>query len=210
LLYHVSYVISHAAYRFYALPKLGWFKCNEGQLQWVTLASMHSGAVEVNNSSIPAAWLGPARKQLASAQRTALEWAVPHAELVAALGKKEPTSLYSQPVYSAGAAWKLDLRLSEAAPGGKRDVGVFLHPSSYSHGATLVAPLHCAMTCGFTISRALPGQSQPKIIYGVDVVTVLLHRGWGRTSVFTVASPSDLEPHLVDGCLRLQATVKAL
>ncbi len=38
----------------------------------------------------------------------------------------------------------------------------------------------------------------------------LVPHGWGIRSVFTAASPSDLEPHLVDGCLRLQATVKAL
>jgi hypothetical protein len=33
--------------------------------------------------------------------------------------------------------------------------------------------------------------------------------GWGILSVFSVASPSDLEQHLVDGCLRLQATVSS-
>ncbi len=73
--------------------------------------------------------------QLALAQRTALDWGVPRAELEAALGKEGATHLNSQPVYSAGVGWRLLVQVSKAAEGGKRDVGVFLEACDYSHGA---------------------------------------------------------------------------
>jgi hypothetical protein len=116
-------------------------------------------------------------------------------------------SIYSPAVYSAGAAWQLQVQVHKAE-GGKRDVGAFLRPFSYSHGATLIAPLRFPVACSFTISRAVPGQAQLKRVAGCDAATLV--KGWGKRSVFTAATPSDLEPHLVDGCLRLQANVKAL
>jgi hypothetical protein len=80
------------AYRIYALPKLGWFKCDEEQLQWVTVASMRCLTLRFKSvGEVPPAWLGPERKQLylgTLPQCTKLEWAVPRAELEAALGKE--------------------------------------------------------------------------------------------------------------------------
>ncbi len=193
------------------LPELSWFKRNKMELQWLT-AALIMGTEKKNNrpASMSPAWLGPARKQLASAtlaQRRALEWAVPRAELEAALVQEGVKYIYSPPVYSAGAAWQLRV-LVQKGEGGKRAVGVFLHPCSYSHGATLVAPLRFPLTCSFTISRAVPGQARPKpvcVSYAITLIT-----GRGKPSVFTAASPSDLEPHLVGGCLRLQATLTPL
>jgi hypothetical protein len=197
-----------AAFRIGALPKLSWFKCDEMKLHWVTVASMN-GTEKLFNRGFPPAWLGPARKQLASAtlaQRTAVQWAVPRAELEAAQGQEGMKQIFSPPVYSAGAAWQLLVQVQKAE-GGKRYVGVFVRPCSYSHGGTLVAPLRFPLACSYAISYAVPGQAQPKPVCGCDATLVT---GGGSLMVFTASSPSDLDSHLVDGCLRLQATVKAL
>jgi hypothetical protein len=34
--------------------------------------------------------------------------------------------------------------------------------------------------------------------------------GWGIRRVCTAATPADLEPYLVDGCLKLRATVSLI
>ncbi len=88
-------------------------------------------------------------------------------------------------------------------------MGVFLSVSAYSHGTTMVAPKCFTLACSFTISRAVPGLAQPMEFLERDAVA-LTSGGWGIRSVFSAASPSDLEPHLVDGYFMLQATVKAL
>jgi hypothetical protein len=132
---------------------------------------------------------------------------VPRAELEAALAKEEVTELVSLPAFCSGAAWRLQVQVQKAVAG-KRGVGVLVRPCSYSHGATLVAPLRFPMTCSYAISRAVPGQAQLKPVCACDAATLVT--GGGSLSAFTAASPLDLEQHLVDGCLRLQATVKAL
>jgi hypothetical protein len=200
-----------AAYLLYALPKLGWLKCNKTKLQWVTLGLMTDTLRTEEQSSpashIPPAWLGPARKQLPSdtlARRTALEWVVPRAKLVTALGKEKVAELYSPPVYNSGSALQLYIQVSEAQEGGHRDMGVHILPCDYKHGFMLVAPVHCPLICSCSISHCAPGHEMAEIAN--DTVT-LPAVGWGDSSAFTVASPSDLEPHLVNGCLKLQATV---
>jgi hypothetical protein len=201
----------HAAFQFCALPKLGWFKCDENGLQWLAVAGSNDTTETMcGPTSIPPTWLGPARKQLASAtlaQRTALQWAVPRAELEAALSREAKTIMYSPPVYSAGAAWYLIVEVQKAK-GGKHELCVYLQPCRYSHGATPVAPHVSPLACSFTISRAVPGQAQPKPV--CETAAVTLFNGWGMRCVFTLASPSDLEPHLVDGCLKLTATLNPL
>jgi hypothetical protein len=118
--------------------------------------------------------------------------------------------LFSQPVYSAGSAWQLYIKIGEPQTKGRqRDVGVYMYPCEYWQGRTQVARLRSPLACSFTISRSVPGQAEPKRISGEEAAT-LTAGGWGRGSIFEAASPSDLEPHLVGGCLKLQASVRIL
>jgi hypothetical protein len=82
--------------------------------------------------------------------------------------------------------------------------GLYLGTASYRrHGTTLCLP-SCGFSCQYLTQRQVNGQAQPRNISSGEAT--LTTQGWGADFI-TVSTPSDLEPYLVDGCLKLKATV---
>jgi hypothetical protein len=55
------------------------------------------------------------------------------------------------------------------------------------------------------IHRQVPGQEQLRQISKGEAT--LTTKGWGSREAITATTPADLEPYLVDGHLKLKATI---
>jgi hypothetical protein len=96
---------------------------------------------------------------------------------------------------------------SEKEEGGKMSCGVYLQLADYAqHGFTLCS---AGLSCSFTTSRKVPGQEQMSVVLS-ESATLASRYGWGLRNVITASTPADLEPYLVDGYLRLKATIRLI
>jgi hypothetical protein len=195
-----------AAFRLGSLGKLAWFKFNGTAVLDFVNAAIPTGLFS-GYQGIPPGWLKPARKQLPLPeleQRCTITWDVPRADLQSLLQAESYSRKTSHVLYVAGTG----VRLSLSASAGKKPFGVFLRLADFiQHGFTLCSA-RLGLSCQFTISRQVPGQEEPSVIsHGDATVTA---DGWGIPSLITASTPADLEPHLVDGQLKLKAIVSMI
>ncbi len=187
------------------------FKASKEQLQLV-LHSMLSGVSRGSLlSDLPPAWIGPARPQLDSeelARRTKLTLSVPRAELEAALLKVEGvtfgSSTHEKVRYSSGSLIRLVVAVSQAEAGRPREVMASLQTRRFQG-----LPVYSQVACNVAIYQLRSDSNNPRVPI-MDGVRLLSPEAEWCGPIFTASSPSDLEPHLVDGCLRLEASVKVL
>jgi hypothetical protein len=181
------------------------------ELKWMHIARKYS-AYE-GETSVPYEWKPwRARKQLPAEElqrRGLITWDVPRSDLEALLGDDKKCDKYcSPPQYLGGTAFQLVLACrATGQPDGSSEVGVSLVTCEYEQHGVLLAPGDKAMACRFEIKRLLPG---------LESVTVVGGKAWfplpgsGSAQLFSVATATDFEPHLVDGCLKLSASVEVM
>jgi hypothetical protein len=160
-------------------------------------------------ADIPLAWVGAARKQLSAAalrQRGTINWDVPRAELNDIM-RSYCTSLRSPPLYLAGSALQLLLQ-GTTQTNGSCKFGAFMVPCDYKQHGVLLARSP-APGCDFEIRRQKlgPNKALASDEYVVSASATLSMSGWGTREAFSVTTPADLEPHLVDGYLKLTASI---
>ncbi|KAL6761409.1 hypothetical protein V8C86DRAFT_857222 [Haematococcus lacustris] len=104
------------AYALGRLPALAWFDIPKVPTILVAQAASCECMEGVLDEALPA-WCAAPRKQLKPAEllrRTTIRWDVPRQQLVDLLASKDLTAkVCSEPVYSAGAGWRLYLDLKE-------------------------------------------------------------------------------------------------
>jgi hypothetical protein len=190
----------------YALPKLDWFQHDCDSFETICMACL-AGINAVFND-IPAAWLGPPRKQLSAkelAQRTAVVWDIPMAKLEALLSEGSG-ALWSSKSYVAGTGLRLCAKLHREDDAGPYSLGVYIHLADYTLEGQKLVPVPITFSCTYDVQRLVPGESQPhKILEESEALDGT--SGWGISSVLTASSLTDLGPHLVDGCLKLRLYV---
>jgi hypothetical protein len=110
-------------------------------------------------------------------------------------------------VYVSGTGVEL---LMQAHPmeGGKTGLGVYIRLASYGQHGIALCPARSGMSCHFTIQRQVPGQGQTLLLSQADATLTAL--GLGTPDIITSTTPADLEPDLVDGCLKLKATIRLI
>jgi hypothetical protein len=88
-----------------------------------------------------------------------------------------------------------------------RKLGIYVNLSDYRTGATSLASVPGILTCNYICYRLAPGKTEPVIISQAKA-TLSSDNAWGKRDVLTLSAPSDLEQHLVDGCLKLRLRIE--
>jgi hypothetical protein len=194
------------------LYNLQWFKFNDSQLKWLNIA-LCSGLVAGSTRGIPVGWLRPKRQQLATSvleQRCTITWEIPRAGLEAALyaGRFNGGifwNITSPPLYLAGTAIKYSMSIKRNV-NGATDYALYAHTAHYTQHDTTLCFASCDLSCNVVMQRQVPGQAQLHQVFSCQQTLTI--DGRGRKAAITTTTPSDLEPYLVDGCLKLKATVR--
>jgi hypothetical protein len=205
-----------AAFRYGSLAKYSWFKFKGTLVLDHINAAIATGLLK-GLSDTPPGWLKPARKQLPLTElerRCTTTWNVPAADLQKLLAplpilvlQGEWCSSMSDTVYMAGTGVRI-LPQPAQVVGGKTSYGVYLQLADHvQHGFTLCSA-KLGMSCHFAISRQVPGQVQMSEI--VQDKVAVTRRGWGKSGLIKASTPADLEPYLVDGQLKLKATIRLI
>jgi hypothetical protein len=159
------------------------------------------------DSGIPSAWLGPARNQLQPEElqkRTTINWNVPKVSLERLLSDFA-VECRSPPKYVKGTGIQLWLSKGARQQAGPVGIGVYLTTCHYTQHGVVLAPPRQALTCHMEIRRWVPSKDEAELVTS-DTATIS-SKGWGRPDIISANTPADLEPYLVDGCLRLSASV---
>jgi hypothetical protein len=139
-------------------------------------------------------------------QRSLITLSVPRANLEPLLSNSYDDSRNSVVRYQAGTGLQLQLHLTPSNRTLK--VGVYMRPCEYRQHGVALAPASQAFPCRFNIQRERPPPAKPESI--LSTTAVITAGGWGRPEELPVKTISDLEPYLVDGCLKLRATCAVL
>jgi hypothetical protein len=195
-----------AGFRLVTLRKLPWFKFWKDELDLLNVV-LSTGVLDGVKHDFPDAWLSPPRKQLDASdlkQRCTISWDVPKAALEAALSNESPEESMSPSIYMAGTGVQLTVY-----PTRRKDdataFGVFLQTTSYSHHDTIICEPGAALSCECEILRQALGEAQMRRVYKFQMTTTPV--GVGKHAFIVASSPADLEPYLVDGHLKLKATI---
>jgi hypothetical protein len=178
-------------------------------LDWVATSTIAGTPVSAN--LVPPAWLQPPRKAVEHAN--VIKWDVPRARLVDAMSN--PASTHSEkapPVYLSATGVQLALNVRKiAGEPNTTHFDVFIGLCDYIPPG-MSSPLCTATAAGLpvsvTITHQLPEGRQPAQ-FDNQSVTLSTEIGVG-SRVFSAGDRLDLEPHLVDGCLKLEATLRVL
>ncbi|KAL6754210.1 hypothetical protein V8C86DRAFT_2707404 [Haematococcus lacustris] len=199
-----------AAYALGRLPALAWFDI-PGVLTAVVAPAASCGCVEgLVNEDIPA-WSAAPRKRLDPAEllrRTTIRWDVPRQQLVDLLASNNWTAeVCSEPVYSAGAGWRVCLGLGEGTedePGVKLDCYGRLVTYADCQGHALGAPLRHGTHLKYTIDKGIK--------LGHDWSNAWVFGDCGDNSFLdkSLATAADLDPFLEDGCLQITAAFQVV
>ncbi|KAL6761437.1 hypothetical protein V8C86DRAFT_3131557 [Haematococcus lacustris] len=195
------------AYALGRLPALDWFDIPEVLIEVVASAASCGCMEGLLNKALPA-WSAAPRKQLDPAEllrRTTIRLDVPRQQLVYLLASEDLTAeVCSEPVYSAGAGWRVFLDLNK----GTEDedgftLGCWLHLVPYAEckDHDLGAPLPHGTNLIYHINK---GTS-----LGPDLSAVWVQEFWGELSFLdkSLATAADLDPFLEDDCLQITAAI---
>jgi hypothetical protein len=188
-------------FRDFAWVSTGW----KSKLEFVALSTM--AGTPLPPSTFPSYWLLAPRQP--AQQDTIISWDVPRVRLVAALSlaadgiaEESPTIYLS----ATGVQLALHVRKDTAEPS-RTNFAVLIRTCNYAPQG-MNQPLCTAangLTVRCTITQQLSGGRQPAVI--MSTLATLHENGWGKNRVCSAVMPLDLEPFLVDGCLKLQATL---
>ncbi|KAJ9506700.1 hypothetical protein QJQ45_005447 [Haematococcus lacustris] len=198
------------AYALGRLPALDWFDIPEVLIEVVASAASCGCMEGLLNKALPA-WSAAPRKQLDPAEllrRTTIRLDVPRQQLVYLLASKDLTAeVCSEPVYSAGAGWRVFLDLNkgtEDEDGFTLGCWVHLVPYAECKDHALGAPLPHGTHLIYHINK---GTS-----LGPDLSAVWVQEFWGELSFLdkSLATAADLDPFLEDGCLQITAAIHVM
>ncbi|KAJ9530454.1 hypothetical protein QJQ45_012433 [Haematococcus lacustris] len=195
-------------------PTLAWFGIPGAPTAVVVQAACCGFGMTgvMKRDKAPPAWFAAPRKQLRQAKllgRTTIRWDVPRQQLVDLLASKDLTAkICSEPVYSAGAAWRVYLDLYK----GTEDEPGF----TLGCWGQLVTYAECK---GHALGAPLPHGTHLKD--NISLGTSLGHdwsaagwvqECWGYPSFLdkSLATAADLDPFLEDGCLQITAAVQVM
>jgi hypothetical protein len=191
-------------FRLGTLPKLTWFRFWQEHLDWLNVA-LSSGVLHGAVEGFPAAWLSLPRKQLDASeleQRCTITLNVTSTALLgAALNGGPLLEIWSPSVYAAGTGVQLFVQPRRRQDGAV-EYGVFLRTTSYIQHGTALCSARSALSLDFEIQCQRPGAPLSLINTQSTVTT----RGMGSPAAIAAFSTADLDPYLVDGQLRLEAT----
>jgi hypothetical protein len=201
-----------AEFRLYKLPNMGWFKHSEGHLALINVAA--STGVFNGTGAVPQGWLMARRKKLERSTlelRTAINWALREAELQALLQKEEGGTLRSPARYLAGTGFQLVLQNSKQEAGPSR-LGIYIVPCAYEPlGREVWSGQVCsaavAASWNYSIQRLTGATNEPEQV-AAGPYTATPESGFGRLDFITATTPDDLLPYLVNGQLKLRATIQ--
>jgi hypothetical protein len=156
----------------------------------------------------PASWSSPPRKQLPPSvlqQRASIVWDIPKQDVLAMLGPRDISISSPATVYVSGTGVQLSLQYFAASS----SLGLFTRLVSYPMYGEVRTLSPSMLSCKYTITRLVANKPQPLVLHQA---TGTLHScsEWGISKMLAITSASDLEPHLVDGCLKLRLTFKGL
>jgi hypothetical protein len=118
-------------------------------------------------------------------------------------------TFYSSSIYVAGAGVQLGLSFNKADNSNECKMGVYVHLGTHHVGDIKLVELPCVLSLHYITARLVPSSEEPQEIRRASDTLTSKH-GWGHPSVLTLSSPSDLDPHLVDGCLKLRLTIEGI
>ncbi|KAJ9530330.1 hypothetical protein QJQ45_000705 [Haematococcus lacustris] len=199
------------AYAIGRLPALDWFDIPCAPTPSVAQAACCGYGMTGVLSRSPPAWFEAPRKPIHPVdllKRTTIRWDVPRQQLVELLASKDLAAMvWSEPVYSAGAGWRVCLNLNKATkdePG--FTLGCFGHLVTYAEckghalGAKLPygSPIKQVITKGYRL--------------GYIITVYWVNDGLGSSSLLGVriTTDADLEPFLDEGCLPIRANFQAM
>jgi hypothetical protein len=84
-------------------------------------------------------------------------------------------------------------------------LGLFTRLTSYKINSMALTSVPSVLACQHATTRLAPGHAEPVKVYERACCLTNVH-GWGPRFA-TICQPSDLEPLLVDGCLKLRLTI---
>ncbi|KAL6761412.1 hypothetical protein V8C86DRAFT_857258 [Haematococcus lacustris] len=201
------------AYALGRLPTLAWFDIPETPTVVVAQAAVCECLELVLHQALPA-WCAAPRKPLDPDEllrRSTIRWDVPRQQLLDLLASEDPTAkIYSEPVYSAGAGWRVYLNSVGEFNDEDDVVGILV-----GCWGQLVTYAECK---GHALGAKLPHGSHVKD--NISRGTSLGHDwsasfGWtalGDPSFLgkSLATAADLEPFLKDGCLQITAAFQVM
>jgi hypothetical protein len=190
----------------YRLPRLDWFEHDCRPVENAFMACLAPAGINAYPYTVPMAWRGPPRKGLVGnelARRSTIAFDIPQ-DMLEQLFAGKWDFLWSPPIYLAGTGVRLCARLCKA-----RDylLGVYLRLTEFAVEGHTVVPRPGMLTCTCTMEHLAPTQSKPVKFREFSQAMNGDSEG-GFHVVFTLSGPSDLEPYLVDGCLKLRAQIK--
>jgi hypothetical protein len=170
--------------------------------------AMRSGTFR-GEPDLPLGWSRMPREQLPEEELQecgTITWDVPKVEVEALLGGAVQ-DCHSPPQYLAGTGLHLVVK-AVTQPDGSTEVGVSLVPCDFEQHGVVLASASKALACQLKIQCAKPGQAEAVTVFSKTATYSKL--GWGTAHLFTLTTPADLEPHLVEGHLKLTASCKVL
>jgi hypothetical protein len=126
---------------------------------------------------------------------------------VEALLNTEGALLESSAVYLAGNGYQLALQCCKKEDG-RSHVGVFICPCAYKKLGWQLCPAADIVCCRFSIERLMDSGNKTQAVMKDSVTAVGAGSGFGCPDLIIASSPDDLAPYLVDGCLKLRATIQ--
>jgi hypothetical protein len=192
-----------AGFLLYQLPRFPWFADTKGNLASFSVATLTGTDPFVDELY---SWSSPPCKQLPRAvlrQRACIAWDVPKADLQKQIGQKEEL-LYSPTIYFAGTGVQLFLSHDEDD---SDQLGLFVQLQRYELQGRQLTSLPSFLSCTYATSRMAPGQAEPVPMFS-GTETLTSYQGWGERKNIPASSPSDLEPYLVEGHLKLRLVIE--
>jgi hypothetical protein len=142
-------------------------------------------------------------------QRCIIQWGIPRAELeimLASSAAGQDSKCSSSAIYLAGTG--IELLCESSRNGDATNFGLFVGPTSYTQHGTVLCKASLGFPCSYSIDRQKPGQAEWVNVWNAEAT--LPQTGWGIAQALTATTPADLEPYLVDGCLKVKATISLI
>ncbi|KAJ9511439.1 hypothetical protein QJQ45_029900 [Haematococcus lacustris] len=198
-----------AAYAQGRLPTLAWFQIPGAATAKVAAAASCATDMTgvLNKDKEPAAWAASPRTQLDPAEllrRTTIRWDVPRQRLASLIASKDLTAkIASEPVYTAGAGWRVYVDLNKGKDKKDFTLGCWGQVVAYAECKqhSLGAKLPLCTPIRYTITKSTELESME------DWTEVSVSDGYGRASFLGkgINNVADVEPFLKGGCLQITA-----
>ncbi|KAJ9511074.1 hypothetical protein QJQ45_002835 [Haematococcus lacustris] len=191
------------------LPALAWFQIPGAATAKVAVAAScatdMTGVLDKNKG--PAAWAASPRTQLDPTElmrRTTICWDVPRQRLANLIASKDLTAkIASEPVYTAGAGWRVYVDLNKGKDKKDFTLGCWGQVVAYAECKqhSLGAKLPWCTPIQYTITRGAELESF------IDWTKASVSDACGQTTFLgkSINTMADLEPFLVSGCLQITA-----